>query len=142
MSTVTEDQTIPMPTAQVTSSSEENTTMTCGICGATINDSGTKLVCPNDKCGNWTCNACIQLMIDAIFSEPALHYPLSCGACENSFDMTQIEQTLVKQERYEQLIACLLPLFWSEDCLEKNEKLAQCMYFNRKVILEDKFYFE
>ena len=142
MSAVNEDQTISTSTAQVTSSSEENITLVCGICGTTINDDDTKLLCPNDKCGNWTCNVCINLMIDVVFSEPALHYPLSCGACEHSFDMTQIEQILVKQERYEQLIAYFLPLFWSKDCLEKNEKLAQCMYLDKKVILGDDFCFE
>jgi hypothetical protein len=101
--------------------------MTCGTCDATINDDDTKLICTNKNCGKLTCNACINLMFEMMFGQPVLNYPLLCGACQRSFDLEKIDQILVKQERYEQFIACVLPLFWSKDCLEGNEKLAQCM---------------
>ncbi|CAF4374278.1 unnamed protein product, partial [Rotaria sp. Silwood2] len=102
--------------------------MTCSTCEAIINDGDTKLTCTNKKCSKFTCNACINLMFEIMFGQPALNYPLLCGACQNSFDIIQVDQILVKQERYEQFIACVLPLFWSKDCLEENERLAQCPF--------------
>ncbi|CAF1104668.1 unnamed protein product [Rotaria sordida] len=102
--------------------------MTCGICEATINDDDTKLTCSNKKCNKLTCNTCINLMFEIMFGHPTLNYPLSCGACQQSFDITHIDQIIIKQKHYEQFIACVLPLFWSKDCLEKNEKLAQCPF--------------
>jgi hypothetical protein len=127
MSSENENQNILSPTTQATVELQENTTTTCGICEATINNNDTKLICTNIKCGKLTCNACINLMFEVMFGQPVLNYPLSCGACQRSFDLKEIDQILVKQERYEQFIACVLPLFWSKDCLQENEKLAQCM---------------
>jgi hypothetical protein len=97
-----------------------------------IIDGTTKLICTNKKCGKLTCDTCINLMYDVMFGEPALHYPLLCGACQQPFAETHLNDVLVKHEHYEQYIACVLPLFWSKDCLQDNEQLAQCMYFIKK----------
>lgn len=105
---------------------QENITIRCGICEEAINDTDAKLICTNKKCGKLTCNVCIHKMFEVMFSQPALNYPLLCGACQNAFDVKEVDQILVKQDRYEQFIACVLPLFWSKDCLQENEKLAQC----------------
>jgi hypothetical protein len=130
MSTENENQNLAQTTTtQAAVSSEKKVTITCKTCEATINDDDTKLICTNKNCGAVTCDACINLMFDVMFGQPVLNYPLSCGACQSSFDITEIDRILVKCERYEQFIACVLPLFWSKDCLEENEKLAQCMYF-------------
>jgi hypothetical protein len=128
MSSENENQNIPALAANATIPSQEITIMTCGTCEATINDGDTKLICMNKKCGKLTCDTCINLMFDVMFGEPALNYPLTCGACQHEFDIAQIDQILIKQERYGQFIACVLPLFWSKDCLTENERLAQCMY--------------
>jgi hypothetical protein len=128
MSSESENQNITPPVIDVVAPTQETITVKCGTCEATINPGDTQLICTNKKCGTATCNTCINIMFTMMFGEPALSYPLTCGACQSPFDITQIDQILVKQERYEQFIACVLPLFWSKDCLEENEKLAQCKY--------------
>ncbi len=127
MSDENENQNTSSSTTQATVSSQKTITVICGTCDATIDDDDTKLICTNKKGGKWTCNACINIMFEVMFAQPAFHYPLLCGACQRPFDLEKIDQILVKQDRYEQFIACVLPLFWSKDCLEDNEKLAQCM---------------
>jgi hypothetical protein len=134
MSTENENQNIS--SAATTVSSQKSITITCGICEATINDDDTKLICKNKGCGKMTCNICINLMFEVMFGQPAFNYPLLCGACQHPFDIIDIDQILVKQKRYEQFIACVLPLFWSKDCLEENEKLAQCMYLIYSFLIE------
>jgi hypothetical protein len=128
MSTENENQNAPSPSTEAAASPQKVPIITCGICEETINDDDTKLICTNQRCGKTTCNKCINGMFAVMFGQPALTYPLLCGACQRPFNITDIDQILVKQERYEQFIACVLPLFWSKDCLEENEKLAQCMY--------------
>ena len=128
MSTDSETQIVPPPATESAASSEKKVTLTCITCEASINDDETKLLCSKPNCRAATCNACINLMLKTMFSQPALNYPLSCGSCRNSFDTTTIDAILVKHELYEQFIACVLPLFWSKQCLQQNEQLAQCMY--------------
>ena len=122
----TESEIVP----QVFSKLRETITITCGLCENMIKEDDTMLLCSNEKCKSWTCSDCVNIMLQLLLAQPALSYPLKCGACESSFDITQIEQIVVKQERYEQLIACMLPLFWSKDCLQTYETLAQCMHFD------------
>lgn len=131
MSTENETQIVvasPTLTTEAVASSEKKVTLTCKTCETLINHDDTKILCTKPKCGAATCNTCIDLMLKVMFSQPALNYPLSCGSCGHSYDTTTIDAILVKHELYEQFIACVLPLFWSEDCLEENEQLAQCMY--------------
>jgi hypothetical protein len=134
MSTENENQNISSATTTV--SAQKSITITCGTCEATINDDDTKLMCKNKRCGKMTCNTCINLMFEVMFGQPVLNYPLLCGACQHPFDIIDIDQILIKQKRYEQFIACVLPLFWSKDCLEENEKLAQCMYLIYSLLIE------
>jgi len=128
MSTENENQNAPSPQTEAVASLQKTPIIICGTCEATINDDNTKLICTNQRCGKATCNTCINLMFEVMFGQPALNYPLSCGACQHPFNITDIDQIIVNQQRYEQFIACVLPLFWSKNCLEENEKLAQCMY--------------
>jgi hypothetical protein len=128
MSTENENQNLSSPiTTEAVVSSEKKITVICKTCDETINDDDTKLICTNKNCGAVTCHKCINLMLEVMFGQPALTYPLKCGECQNSFDIIDIDRILVKYERYEQFISCVLPLFWLEDCLEANEQLAQCM---------------
>ncbi|CAF1219202.1 unnamed protein product [Adineta steineri] len=128
MSAETEIQNIPSPTTEQETSSEKNIIMTCGICQITINDGDTKLKCKSNSCGAFTCNTCIELMINVMFGHPTLNYPLLCGVCQEAFDLTEVDEILREQQCYEQYISCVLPLFWSKDCLQDNEKLAQCPF--------------
>ncbi len=123
-----QNQNMSSLTTEATASSQKSITIICGICEAIINEDDTKLICKNIKCGKSTCDICIKLMFGVMFGQPALNYPLVCGACQHPFDTAEIDPILVKQDCYEQFIACVLPLFWSKDCLEQNEKLAQCTY--------------
>jgi hypothetical protein len=107
MATENENQNMSSLSTEATTSSQKNTIITCGTCDAVINDDDTKLICTNKQCGTVTCNTCIKLMLKVMFGQPLLNYPLSCGACQQSFDIIQIEQILAKQERYEQFIACM-----------------------------------
>jgi hypothetical protein len=131
MSTENKSQIIPAPppTMEVPTLSEKKAIIICKICEVVIDDTDTKLVCSKPKCAAVTCTTCIDSMLKTMFGQPTLNYPLSCGACGQSFDTTDIDLILIKHQQYEQFIACVLPLFWSEDCLEQNEQLAQCMYF-------------
>ena len=130
MSTENETQIIPAPppTTEASTLPEKKVTIECKICEGTINDGDTKLICSKPKCAAVTCTTCIDSMLKTMFSHPTLNYPLSCGACEQSFDTTDVDHILIKHQQYEQFIACVLPLFWSKDCLQQNEQLAQCMY--------------
>ena len=129
MSTENENQNIVSPPIEVIIPPPAKSVISCEICESTINDDDTKLICTNKKCGKLTCNKCINTMFDLMFGQPAFNYPLKCGVCQHSFSITDIDRILVKQERYEQFISCVLPLYWSDDCLQTDEKLAQCMYF-------------
>lgn len=129
MATENENQNnVPLTTEMAAASSEKVVTITCGICEATISDDDSKLICTNKQCAIVTCNICISTMIKVMFGQPALNYPLTCGACSCAFDTTDIDRILVKQEHYEQFMTCVFSLFWQKDCLQDNEKLAQCMY--------------
>jgi hypothetical protein len=65
-------------------------------------------------------------MIEVMFGQPALNYPFKCGACSGILDEGVFHEVIVKQGQYEKYIACILSLYWAKDCLEQNEKLAQC----------------
>ena len=143
MSTATESQTVSPSSIEAATSSKEKVTLICKICEATISDDDTKLICTNENCDALTCNTCINVMLEVMLGQPALNYPLTCGACANSFPTTDIDQILMKHQHYEQFIACVLPLFWSDDCLEETEKLAQCkcltsfsfFYLKKRILL-------
>ena len=123
MSTENENQ-IPAPDA--TPASQETINIICGICLATIGDEDIKLICMHKPCGKVTCVSCIKKMIDVMLGQPALNYPFKCGACSQVCDGRVFDEIIIKQGYYEKYIACLMPLHWSKDCLEDNEKLAQC----------------
>lgn len=134
MSTENENQNNQLLTTEVAMApSEKAISVICKICESTIDDGDTRLICTNKQCEAVTCNTCIKVMIEIMFGQPSFNYPLTCGACQHAFDTTDIDRILVKHECYEQFIACVFPLFWQEDCLDNNEKLAQCMYFNSFV---------
>lgn len=134
MSADTENQnTVSLSSAATqTVSQEKKVTVTCKICEATINDDDTKIICSKPKCAAVTCITCIDSMLKTMFAQPTLNYPLECGACGQAFNTTDVDRILIKHQQYEQFIACVLPLFWSEDCLQPNEQLAQCMYFKSR----------
>ena len=130
MSTETENQNTVSLSAAATQTAppEKKVTVVCKICEATINDGDRKLVCSKPKCAAVTCTTCIDSMLKTMFGQPTLNYPLSCVLCKHPFDTTDVDHILIKHQQYEQFIACVLPLFWSKDCLQQNEQLAQCMY--------------
>ncbi|CAF1014638.1 unnamed protein product [Rotaria sordida] len=117
---------MPQPTAATPPSEEK--TLICSICEATIADTDERLICPNEKCEKWTCFNCANMMIEIMFSQPTLNYPLKCGVCGQEFDRIKIEEMIIKSEHYEQYIACIFPLYWSDECLEEYEQLAQCPF--------------
>lgn len=131
MSVESENQAILSPSVEETVLSQNIVASKCCTCEAIINDDDIKLKCTNAKCNQWSCKVCVNLMLELMFAQPALNYPLSCGSCQNAFNLPDIDHILAKENRYEKFIACVLPLFWSKDCLEENEKLAQCMYYER-----------
>ena len=129
MSVENEVQNIPVSTTQeATPSPNKTIELTCCICEVQLTADRTNLSCANDQCNQWTCSACIQTMFNVMLGQPATNYPLLCGACEHAFDTVQVDRMLAEDEHYEQYIACILPLFWSQDCLAENEQLARCTY--------------
>ncbi|CAF3274242.1 unnamed protein product, partial [Rotaria sp. Silwood2] len=86
-------------------------TVICGICEATIADINTRLRCSNKECEEWTCAHCTNTMVEMMFRQPTLNYPLKCGACGQEFDRIQVEELIIKGKHYEQYIACILPLY-------------------------------
>jgi hypothetical protein len=79
-----------------------------------------------ENCDSSLCFNCTAKLIRTIFDQPALIYPMKCINCGAELDKDQIEKVVVKQDYYEKFIACVLPLHWSDDCLEENEKFARC----------------
>jgi hypothetical protein len=67
-------------------------------------------------------------MIEFMFGQPTLNYPFKCSTCSAILDERVFHEVIVKQGQYEKYIACILSLYWAKDCLEQNEKLAQCKY--------------
>ncbi|CAF4882973.1 unnamed protein product, partial [Rotaria sp. Silwood1] len=67
-------------------------------------------------------------MIGMLFAQPTLNYPLKCGACQTAFNETYVERIIIDQNYYENYVACVLPLYWSQECLEDCEELVQCAY--------------
>jgi len=98
----------------------------CSICTTSIANDDAKLICTHDACGKLTCLTCVKRMIEVMFGQPAFNYPFKCGGCRNILDETFFLEFIIKQGQYEKYIACILPLYWSKDCLEENEVLAQC----------------
>jgi len=98
----------------------------CDICAETIANTDERLRCSNKECEAWTCANCTKTMIEIMLGEPTLNYPLKCGACEQEFDQIHVEEMIIKSKYYEQYIACILPIYWSDECLEENEQWAQC----------------
>lgn len=125
MSSENENQTVPTPQQEETSI-QKDVTIVCRTCSEVINDNETKLTCKHIGCDSVFCKNCIELMIDVMFAAPEFNYPLTCGQCSNPFDIEEIDRISLEQKRYEQYISCVLPLFWSTDCLETNEKLVAC----------------
>lgn len=129
MSTNTEDSTVPpiarMPVPE-TPAAPEKVPLICATCHSTIADDEKRLTCTSKRCGKVTCGECVKLMLQVMFAQPALNYPLKCGACRTKFHETQLDQVIDTKEHYEQYIACVLPLHWTDDCLQQEEKLAQC----------------
>jgi hypothetical protein len=109
-----------------TPSQETTIIITCGICEATIADGDSKVICTLEQCSKQTCLSCIKKMIEVMFGQPALNYPLKCGACSQVFDERVLDEIIIEQGQYEKYVACILPLYWLKDCLEENEKLVQC----------------
>jgi len=107
----------------------ENITIVCRTCNEVINDNETKLICKHSTCNSVFCTNCIHQMLNVMFAEPVFNYPLKCGHCSCAFDQEEIDQLIIEQNRYEQYISCVLPLFWSQDCLETNEKLVECKQY-------------
>jgi hypothetical protein len=100
----------------------------CAICLTNIPDMDERLRCLNQKCEKWTCANCANTMIEMMLGQPTLNYPLKCGTCCHPFVRLQVEEMIVKNEHYAQYIACMLPLYWLDDCLDEHEQLAQCKY--------------
>ncbi|CAF0980959.1 unnamed protein product [Rotaria sp. Silwood1] len=67
-------------------------------------------------------------MIGMLFAQPTLNYPLKCGACQTAFNETYVERIIIDQNYYENYVACVLPLYWSQECLEDCEELVQCPF--------------
>ncbi|UJR29124.1 hypothetical protein I4U23_010338 [Adineta vaga] len=128
MSTENESQNIPISQKESEVSPEKIIIITCATCEATIDENQTKMVCKNNQCGVTTCAVCTKLMIEVMFGQPVLNYPLKCGACDSAYDMVEVDQLLTRHICYEQYVAFVLPLFWSKDCLNNNETLAQCPF--------------
>ncbi|CAF0913819.1 unnamed protein product, partial [Adineta ricciae] len=128
MATENESQNIPISSKEPDASSKENTPKTCATCEVAVGVNDIKLQCKYDQCGAVTCNSCTKLMVEVMFGQPVLEYPLKCCSCSKAYDSIEVDQLLAKHSSYEQYIAFILPLFWSEDCLEENEKLAQCPF--------------
>lgn len=105
---------------------ESKSAVICDICEDAITDDKSRLVCPNKSCGKLTCLSCIKKMIDIMFGQPTLNYPFKCGVCSQISDQCFFDDIIVKLDQYDKFIACILPLYWAKDCLEQNEKLAQC----------------
>lgn len=119
-------QTSPTPKLEIPLPQENK--LICGICESDIATNHKHLICAKDKCRKATCSECINTMIGILFAEPTLNYPLKCGACRTPFNNTAVETLIVDEESYEKYIACILPLYWSQDCLNDCEVLVQCKY--------------
>ena len=109
---------------------ESTSATVCAICEMALADEDKRLICPSEACGKLTCLSCIQRMIDVMFGQPAFNYPFKCGACTVPLDQSFFLEFSIERGLYEKYLACLFPLFWSKDCLEENEVLAQCKNFS------------
>lgn len=128
MATQTENTDTTMQTAIPTMEippPQENK-ISCGICASDIAATEAHLTCTNDKCRKVTCSHCMSAMIRMLFAQPTLSYPLRCGACQTPFNKLAVERMVISGNYYDKYIACVLPLYWSEECLQDNEELAQC----------------
>lgn len=105
-----------------------NTVLSCCICETLIPDNKPRLRCASETCNKLTCSSCIHEMIEAMFGQPTLNYPFKCAACLQICDQSIFHDIIVEQGQYEKYIACIFPLYWTKDCLEPNEILAQCKY--------------
>lgn len=129
MSDPTEDSTTATLTValpETTVLEEKKPLLLCLTCEGTISDEDLKITCTKAGCGKTTCISCVELLLRVLFSEPELTYPLRCGACNSPYQDGQIDGLLRSEGMYEQYMACVLPLFWSEACLETDEALARC----------------
>ncbi|CAF2501590.1 unnamed protein product [Rotaria sp. Silwood2] len=106
----------------------QETKRSCGICESNIAVTDTYLTCTNEKCRKVTCAHCISTMINIFFAQPTLSYPLQCGACKTTFNKLSVESVIINKHYYEQYIAYVLPLYWSQECLQANEELVQCPF--------------
>lgn len=112
---------------------ESSSKQICGICEAIIASDDPKLICTSEQCGKLTCLSCIKKMIEVMFGQPALNYPLKCGGCSEIFDQTVFLEYIINQGQYEKYLACIFPLYWAKDCLKENEVLAQCKNFKEII---------
>ncbi|CAF1418277.1 unnamed protein product [Rotaria magnacalcarata] len=119
---------VPSTTTTLEIPSPEENKLTCGICESNITVSDRHLTCINDKCRKNTCSYCITKMINMFFAQPALNYPFTCGGCRTAFNNASVERVIIDEKYYEQYVACMLPLYWSQECLNNDEEFVQCPF--------------
>ena len=116
----------PIVLPEVLVEQEKKPLLICLTCESKISDEDAKLTCMKTGCGKTLCDTCIDSMLRVLFAEPELHYPMRCSGCGNSYHESQIDNVLKVGETYAQYMSCVLPLFWSQNCLENDEELARC----------------
>lgn len=99
----------------------------CGACESVIMDGDITASC---DCNKTLCVQCLTIMIKTMFGTPTLTYPLKCVNSLHVLDQNLVLQIISEKGYYEQFIACVLPLYWSKECLQENETLASCTYFH------------
>lgn len=124
---------IPIVLPEVLVEQEKKPLLICLTCESTISDEDAKLTCMRAGCGKTLCVTCIDSMLRVLFAEPELHHPMRCSGCGHSYHESQIDSVLKVDETYKQYMSCVLPLFWSQNCLQDNEELARCKLLESRI---------
>lgn len=109
----------------VPTETKEKPVLYCTACQNVIQQDENHVVC---QCNDTFCAACSKLIVTMMISYPTLGYPFKCLTCLKYFDDNLFLPTINQQGLYERYISCVLPLFWSKDCLQENEKIVSCKF--------------